>query len=50
MNKAILAIMIAAVIFLLGDAGMQCLAKLDDLKFEEVAAAISLLSVPWMTS
>ena len=50
MNKAILALLIAVVICLLGDPGMQYLAKLGSLKFEEIAAAISLLSMPWMTS
>lgn len=50
MDKAIVGLMIAVVIYLLGDSGMLYLAKLGDLKFEEVAAAISLLSMPWMTS
>jgi len=50
MDKAIVGLMIAVVIYLLGDSGMLCLAKLGDLKCEEVAAAISLLSMPWMTS
>jgi hypothetical protein len=43
MNKAIMAIMIAVVIYLLGDPG-------GDPMLDEVATAISLLSMPWITS
>lgn len=50
MYKATFTSIIAVAIYLLVDPGMQYLAKLCDLKFEEIAAAITLLSIPWMSS
>ena len=47
MNKVIIALM---AIYFLGDPGLQYLAWLGDLKMYIVAAAIALVSMPWITS
>jgi hypothetical protein len=47
MNKLIIALM---VIYFLGDPGLQYLAWLGDLKLYVVAAAVSLVSMPWIAS
>jgi hypothetical protein len=47
MNKVIIALM---VIYFLGDPGLQYLSWLGDLKLYIVAAAISLVSMPWIAS
>jgi hypothetical protein len=49
MNKAFIALMVVAIYFL-GDPGLQCLARVNDLKLDEITAAISLLSMPWTAS
>jgi hypothetical protein len=46
MNKVIIALMM---IYFLGDPGLQYLAWLGDLKIYIVAAAITLVSMPWIT-
>ena len=47
MNKMIIALM---AIYFLGDPGLQYLAWLGDLKIYVVATAITLVSMPWITS
>jgi hypothetical protein len=47
MNKIILVLM---AIYFLGDPDLQYLAWLGDLKLYLVAAAIALVSMPWITS
>jgi hypothetical protein len=47
MNKVILAIM---TIYFLGDPDLQYLTWLGDLKLYLVAAAIALVSMPWIAS
>ena len=47
MNKVIIALM---AIYFLGDPGLQYLAWLGDLKMYIVAAAIALVSMPWIAS
>ena len=49
-NKAIYAMVIAVVIYLLGDLGMQIVASFGDLKLEQITTAVCLLSMSWMTS
>ena len=49
-NKAIYAMVIAVVIYLLGDLSMQIVASLGYLKLEQITTAACLLSMPWMTS
>ena len=46
MNKIILALM---VIYFIGDPHLQYLSWLGDLKIHVVAAALSLVSMPWIT-
>jgi hypothetical protein len=45
MNKIIIALL---AIYFLGDPDLQCLAWLGDLKVYVVAAALSLVSMPWI--
>ena len=47
MNKAIVALL---ALYFLGDPDLQYLAWLGDLKVFLVAAAIALVSMPWITS
>ncbi len=47
MNKLIIALM---AIYFLGDPGLQYLAWLGELKIYIVAAAIALVSMPWIAS
>jgi hypothetical protein len=47
MNKIIIALM---AIYFLGDPNLQYLAWLGDLKIYIVAAALSLVSMPWIAS
>jgi hypothetical protein len=47
MNKIIIALM---AIYFLGDPGLQYLSWLGDLKLYVVAAALSLVSMPWIAS
>jgi hypothetical protein len=47
MNKVIIAMMAS---YFLGDPDLQYLAWLADLKVYLVAAAIALVSMPWITS
>jgi hypothetical protein len=47
MNKVIITLM---VIYFLGDTDLQYLAWLGDLKVYVVAAALSLISMPWIAS
>jgi hypothetical protein len=47
MNKIIIALM---AIYFLGDPDLQYLAWLGDLKVYVVAAALSLVSMPWIAS
>jgi hypothetical protein len=47
MNKVIITLM---VIYFLGDPDLQYLAWLGDLKVYVVAAALSLISMPWIAS
>ena len=45
MNKVIIALM---AIYFLGDPGLQYLSWLGDLKLYVVAAALALVSMPWI--
>jgi hypothetical protein len=47
MNKVIIALM---AIYFIGDPGLQHLSWLGELKLYVVAAAIALVSMPWITS
>ena len=47
MNKVIIALM---AIYFIGDPSLQYLAWLGDLKVYTVAAAIALVSMPWIAS
>jgi hypothetical protein len=47
MNKVIIALM---AIYFLGDPGLQYLSWLGDMKLYIVAAAIALVSMPWIAS
>jgi hypothetical protein len=47
MHKVLIGLM---VIFFLGDPGMQTLAWLGDMKLYIVAAAIAMVSIPFVTS
>jgi hypothetical protein len=47
MNKVIIALM---AIYFLGDPGLQYLSWLGDLKLYVVAAALALVSMPWIAS
>jgi hypothetical protein len=47
MYKVIIALM---VIYFLGDPGLQYLSWLGDLKFYVIAAAISLVGMPWIAA
>jgi hypothetical protein len=49
MNKATIGLIVVAICFM-GDPGLQYTAWLGDLKPDLVAAAISLLSMPWIAS
>jgi hypothetical protein len=47
MNKIIISLM---AIYFLGDPDLQYLAWLGDMKLHIVAAAVALVSMPWITS
>jgi hypothetical protein len=47
MNKVIIALM---AIYFIGDPGLQYLSWLGELKIYTVAAAIALVSMPWIAS